>query len=165
MKMKSLLPIALLVLANGYGSLYGAKPKKDSAKETKEIPNVSLHNKSGKKIWVALANGGFQRLTSLIASDTYRVNNNGNFEKTIDLSKETVLTIYSDKNNEPDKEIYQATFPTNQTLYIKWKDNKLVSQLGVLKGHKKSLNKTQEGYPLANNVDTPEIKGLGKWKK
>lgn len=118
-------------------------------------PGFSLHNKSNGAIAVVVDNGTstFGKLKSFIMTEADTVLKDRFFDKQIDLSKKTTLSIF-DKNGNA---FYKAEFPLNKTIYVNWDGTKLYHQRGPLKG---LTGKTDAGYSLKNNVKDIEIRSV-----
>jgi|GEM_PF-3423124 len=138
-------------------------------KDTTKI-GFSLHNKSGKAIYVTIENdslikekgvGGFLQKT-FGGPDLRRVLKDAFLDLPLNTAKETTVTIYDCSSLDSCETtaqniLYKAKFPKNKTIYINWAQNKLYKQQGPLKGF---TGATDQGYDLKNNVTDGDIKKL-----
>lgn len=141
MKYSNMIPVILLALCGA------------TARPMSNEPGFSLHNKSNKKILVQVQNnvGIVDKLKSGLVIEGVEVAPNAFYDKKIDITKKTTMTLYTIENQRP---YYRATFSLNKTIYVNWDGQKLYHQKGPLMG---IMGKTDRGYSLKNNIADNDI--------
>ena len=106
-------------------------------------PGFSLRNKSPKDIFIEIKSGNQPKRTAKLLSGGLLVHK-------IDLIESTSLVIQQVSGGA----VYRYGFTVGKSLYLNWDGIRLYPQRGPLSG---LTGKTDEGYPLKNNVKERDI--------